>query len=310
MNKKLVEYFSKYNLNFSKNYAYGKIKDYEVNIFYSVMDNVSPVKIYFSFFATDNDKLDMKTDIINARIKNLQYHFDNFGALFGLNDITINGLIKKLDDIIDTLTNIISKHNGKNSLYCPLCGEELNEDCKVYKVNDCKFNLHYNCGHEVAEAFEEEYKEFKQLPNNYMKGFLGALIGAAVGVISYIIIFLVGFISSISSFISILLGSFLYKKFGGKPNYMMIIITSILTIATLILTVYGLYNIAALGYVVESDPFTQMTAGEAFKYMMQNADFASEFRSNMLMTIFFTLLGAGYEIFVLVKGVYKKQQVK
>ncbi len=83
MNKKLVEYFKKYELTFEKNYAYGKIKDYEVNIFYNMMDNVSPVKIYFSFFATDNDKLDMKTDIIYSNIKNLQYQFDWFGALFG-----------------------------------------------------------------------------------------------------------------------------------------------------------------------------------------------------------------------------------
>ena len=37
MNKKLVEYFKKYDFTFSKNYAYGKIKDYEVNIFYQAL---------------------------------------------------------------------------------------------------------------------------------------------------------------------------------------------------------------------------------------------------------------------------------
>ena len=310
MNKKLVEYFKKYELTFEKNYAYGKIKDYEVNIFYNMMDNVSPVKIYFSFFATDNDKLDMKTDIIYANIKNLQYQFDGFGALFGLNDITVNSLIKKLDGIIDTLVNIISKHNGKNSLYCPMCGEELSGETKVYKVNDCNFKLHNSCGSEIAEAFEEEYKEYKKMPNNYLKGFFGSLIGAIVGVVSYIIIFFIGFISSISSFVSILLGSFLYKKFGGKPNYMMIIMTSVLTIASLVLTVYLLYSFAALGFINEDDPQTQLSAAQAFKQMMQNADFATEFRSNMLMTIFFTLLGAGYEVYVLYKGVYKKQKVR
>lgn len=310
MNKKLVEYFKKYDFTFSKNYAYGKIKDYEVNVFYQALDNVAPVKIYVSFYASENEKNQMISDLNEQKIKFLQYSFDGIGALFGLNDITLNGLLKKLDNIIETIFDIIIKNNGKNSLYCPMCGEEFDDESKVYKVNDCNFKLHKKCGSEIAEAFEEEYKEYKELPNNYGKGFLGALIGAVVGVVSYVIIFFVGFISSISSFISILLGSFLYKKFGGKPNYMMIIMTSVLTVASLILTVYLLYNVAALGLVITEDPNTQMTAGEAFKYMMQNADFAAEYRSNMGMTILFTLIGAGYETYALYKGVFKKRQVK
>ena len=71
-----------------------------------------------------------------------------------------------------------------------------------------------------------------------------------------------------------------------------------------------MYSFAALGFIIEDDPQTQLSAAQAFKQMMQNADFATEFRSNMLMTIFFTLLGAGYEVYVLYKGVYTKQKVR
>ena len=161
-------------------------------------------------------------------------------------------------------------------------------------------------------AFDEEYEEYKELPNNYGKGFLGALIGAAVGVGSYIIIFFLGFVSSISSFISVLLGSFLYKKFGGKPNFMMIVMTTVLTIASLLLTVYLIYCLAALGYCYELElvDVTNMSIFEAFKYAMEEVEFSKEFTSNMVMTLLFTLLGAGYETYSLYKGMYKKQQIK
>ena len=310
MNKKIAEYLSKYDLQIEKNYAYGNIKNYEVNIFYNAIDNVAPLKIYISFFATEEEKNKMFEQLQKEKIKFLQYQFDIFGLLIGLNDITVNSLLKKIDGILDKIFNIISENNGKNNSYCSLCGEEFSEDSKIYKVNDCKFKLHYHCGGEIKEAFEEEYQEYQELPNNYTKGFFGALLGTFIGVISYIVIFLLGFISSISSFISILLGSLFYKKFGGKPNYVMVIMTSVLTVSSLLLTVYFLYCVAALGMVYESDPQSQATLTEAFKIMMANSEFSKEFSSNMVMTIIFTLLGAGYEAFSLYKGVYKKQQIK
>ena len=312
MNKKLITYFSKYDLEFSKNYAYGKIKGYEVNIFYQALDNVSPVKMFISFYASENDKIQIGNEIANEKIKFLQYQLNGFGLLLGLNDYTVNGLVKKLDDILDKVFSIITNNNAKGVGYCPMCGEELDEASKVYRVNDCKFRLHLDCGKELSEAFDEEYEEYKELPNNYGKGFLGALIGAAVGVGSYIIIFFLGFVSSISSFISVLLGSFLYKKFGGKPNFMMIVMTTVLTIASLLLTVYLIYCLAALGYCYELNivDVTNMSIFEAFKYAMEEVEFSKEFTSNMSMTLLFTLLGAGYETYSLYKGMYKKQQIK
>lgn len=312
MNKKLVEYFKKYDLNFSKNYAYGNILGYEVNIFYQMLDNVSPVKMFISFYASENDKLQIKNELDNEKIKFLQYQLNGFGLLIGLNSYTLKGLINKMDDILERIFNIINRNNAKGIDYCPMCGEELDEASKVYKVNDCKFKLHMDCGKELSVAFEEEYEEYKDAPNNYAKGFFGALIGAIVGVVSYVIIFFLGFVSSVSSFISVLLGSFLYKKFGGKPNFMMIVMTTILTIASLLLTVYLIYCVAAYGYLSQLDivDVTEISIFEAFKYAMEEVEFSKEFTSNMIMTLLFTLLGAGYETYALYKGIFKKQQIK
>ncbi len=312
MNKKLMEYFKKYDLTFSKNYAYGNIKGYEVNIFYNALENTAPVKIFVSFYASQDDKIQIKNELAKERIKFFQFRVEEFGLLIGLNGFTVGSLIKQMDNILERVFNIITKNNTKGMEYCPMCGEELTETSKIYKVNDCKFKLHLECGEKLSIAFEEEYEEYKEIPNNYLKGFFGALIGAVVGVISYVIIFFLGFISAISSFISIILGSLLYKKFGGKPNFMMVIMTSVLTIISLLLTVYLIYCVAAYGYCHQYNlaDITKISMFEAFTYAMKETEFSKEFTSNMIMTLVFTILGAGYETYGLYKGIYKKQQIK
>lgn len=308
MNKKLQEFCVNHGLEVKGNEAYGVYKNYEINLIYNVMSNSAPVAFYISFYASENDKLNMLQSLKNEKIKFLQYQADGFGMLFGLNDFTVGGLIKKLEGILNRIIAIIEQNSGKPSEYCPMCGEEHTEESKVYKVNDCHFKLHANCVKELNNAIEEENAEFEEAPNNYVKGFVGALIGAVVGVISYIVFFFLNFISALSPFISIILGAKLYQKFGGKPNKVMIIMISLLTIASLLLTAYALHAMAAVGFAYEAG--LQMSGVEAMEYMMQDAEFAAAFRSNMIMTVIFTLLGAGYEIFVLAKGIKRTQKVK
>lgn len=308
MNKKIEQYFSQKGFNLNKNYGYGQINGYEVNLLYNSMNNVAPVSFIVSFFALENDKMRIIEELNNANIKFLQYQSNELGMIFGINDFTVGALIKKLDSILDTIFTILKNNNALPQQYCPICGKELLEDFKLYRVNDCNYTLHNECANEIKDSFEEENQEYVQMPNNYLKGFFGALIGAGVGAISFIIIFFLGFISSISSFISVFLGSFLYKKFGGKPNYIMVIMTSVLTIVILLLTVYLLYGLAAVGYSYEEG--LTLSMGEAFKHMMNNSDFASEFTTNIIMTLLFAIIGAGYEVYGLIKGLHKKQTIK
>ena len=116
MNKKLVEYFKKYDFTFSKNYAYGKIKDYEVNIFYQALDNVAPVKIYVSFYASENDKNQMIADLNEQKINSKQAKI-LLQKLFEVKK-TISELInelgfKQIDDEI-IIGNIIEQYINKN----------------------------------------------------------------------------------------------------------------------------------------------------------------------------------------------------
>ena len=81
-------------------------------------------------------------------------------------------------------------------------------------------------------------KNFEETPNNYGKGVLGLLLGALIGAVSYVILFMLGFISAISAFLSIMLGSLFYKKFGGKPNKVMVVMAALISVASLLLEQY------------------------------------------------------------------------
>lgn len=308
MNKKLQAFCENHGLIVKGNSAYGVYKNYEINLVYNVMNNTAPVAFLISFYASENDKLNIIQSLKNEKIKYLQFQADGFGMLFGLNDFTLGALLKKFDAILNKIIQIIELNNGKGYEYCPMCGEEHTMESKVYKINDAQYKLHIHCVNELNEAIEAENEEFNEIPNNYVKGFVGAAIGALVGVISYIIFFFLNFISALSPFISILLGAKLYQKFGGKPNKVMVLMVSLLTVASLLLTAYALHALAAVGLAFEAG--LEMSGAEAMKYMMQDAEFAAAFRANMIMTVLFTLLGAGYEVFLLAKSIKRTPKVK
>ncbi len=308
MNKKLEEYCLKNGLEVKGNYAYGNMKGYEFNFFYNAMSSNAPVSFYISFY-TDNNKIKILEEIKSLKIRYLIYKMDNFGIMFGLNDFTAGALMKKLDGIIDNIVTVLNDHNVKKEEYCPMCGEEHDETSKVGKLNDCNFKLHSRCIEELNIAIEEENQEFEEMPNNYLQGFFGALIGAAAGIVSFVILYFLGFISAISAFLSIWLGSLLYTKFGGKQNIVMVIMTSVLTIISLLLTVWLMYMLAAVGLVIV-DSGMPISGMEAFKIMMTDSSFSAAFTSDMIMTIIFTLLGAGYEFFGMLKKVKRTSKVK
>lgn len=175
MNKKIEQYFSQKDFKLEKNYGYGQINGYEVNLFYNAMDSVAPVKFIISFYALENDKINIIEEINNANIKFLQYQSTELGMIFGINDFTIGALIKKFDNILDTIFNILKNNNALPQKYCPLCGKELVDNFKLFKVNNCNYNLHCECANEIKDSFEEEHQEYVEMPNNYFKGFCGCI---------------------------------------------------------------------------------------------------------------------------------------
>lgn len=307
MNKKLEQYCNNNNLQIDGNIGYGTYNGYEMNIAYHALDNVTPIHIHISFYANIQNKRAIYQRIVEQKIKYLKAELDEFGVAIGLNGFTLNSILNNLNNTLYLITDIIKENDGKNAEYCPVCGKEFGEEAKVYDVKGIKVKLDPECVTSINEAIEVGNKNFEEAPNNYAKGLVGLLLGALIGVASFVVLFMLGFISAISAFLSIMLGSLFYKKFGGKPNMVMVLMATGITVVALVLTVFMIY-LSSASLLASAYGFSS-TGMEAFSDMMTVSEFSTEFTYNLIMTIVFTALGAGYEVYSLAKSVKRVKKI-
>lgn len=306
MNKKFTEFFNAYGMTITGNNAYGVVKGYETNAIVAMMDNVTPLRLHISFYATDEQKRAIEAAIRNAQIKYLNFRFTPYGILIGLNDITVKKLITRLPQLLDTFYGILAENGGLGSEYCPVCGNVLEPFAEQKRnIEGFTITLDGNCVENINAVISAENKDFNEAPNNYLKGFLGALIGGLAGAAVSVAFYMAGFVSSISAIISVMLGAFLYQKFHGKPNKMMIVIVSVTTIVCMIASILGIYIVAA-GLAADQEGI-EMNAFDAFAKCMQNGEFAGWFYGDLALSLVFSAIGVGLEIFTL-KNKIKRQQ--
>lgn len=308
MNKKLNIFFTNLGLNVTGNSAYGNLKGFEVSVNVSMLDQVSPVKIYVNLFADEDTKLTIVNRIKALNYKNFTVNMDTYGIILGFNDpLTVGKLLNRMPDMLDKIFEVLTTYSAKGSGYCPICGEELKEDSKKIKNGWVLVTIDNECITKLNNIIEIENKEFNDMPNNYFKGAMGACLGAVVGIVAYVILFFIGFITSLTSFIAIILGSYLYKKFGGKQNFVMIIILSVISILSMVLAVFGIYVLAAQNLA----PLFEFssTGIKAFTDMMTIKEFNLEFITNLGLTLFYTLLGVVFEIYKLSKSVKRQGKI-
>lgn len=293
MNKHLKNYFESKGLIVEGDRAYGIFDDYEVNAFLDPFVNVDPLKIQISCFLSSDDKLKAIQEINNEGIKKLNVVGNRYGILLGLNDITIKKLATRMDGILEKVFRALKYNGAFGSDYCPICASKFDEETKrLCSVNGFKISIDLDCVSEINNQIKTENEEFEKAPNNFVKGFVGALIGALAGAVIAVILYLLGYVSALSGFVATILGAYLYKKLGGKPNKIMIITVVATSFVVLILTTVFVYAY----YAVALEYGGLATA-------LQNAEFKSSFTHDIVMTILFTVIGSVYEIIALIKSI-------
>ena len=304
MNKKLKNYFEGLGLVVAGNNAYGTLNGYEVSANVVMLDTVAPVKMHVNLYATNEVKEKMVKEIRSFGFKTFVIEADAFGILLGFNDVlTVGRLLVRMPDMISKIFTVFRNNEALGSGYCPICGEVLKEESKKYTIGWSIITMDNDCVKGINEEIASENEEFKYVPNNYLKGTCGALLGALVGVVVFVILFYIGYVTSLTAFISILLGSYLYKKLDGKPNGVMVAIVSTISIASMLLAVFGIYVLAAQAL---APSYGYLPALESFTKMMRVAEFKQEFLSNLFMTLLFTVIGSVYEIVRLSKTVKRQ----
>ncbi len=311
MNKKYAAFFTEKGLNVEGNRAYGKLNGYETNVIYNALDSVSPLILSISCYTTDEQKRTVEAEIRNAKLKFCRTAFTRYGLSVGLNGMTAASLLKRLPELFEFFYKTLENNGALNAEYCPVCGNKLAEDSyKTCTVDGgVTVTIDNDCIENINSVIDAENQDFSQAPNNYLRGFLGALIGGIVGGLVAGALYAAGYIASISAFIALMLGTFLYGKFGGKKNKMMVVIVSLTTVVCMLLSVFIIYLIATAVAINEYDLYTD--AFSALFYLLKtDPEVSRAFWLDMVLSLVFTVVGIGYEIFILLRSVKRPTHIK
>ena len=267
--------------------------------------------MHFSCYTTDEQKRTVEEAFRAAATKYTKYSFTSYGLLLGLNDFTIKRLAGRMGQIFEFAVQTLKNCGALGSGYCPVCGKGFEEgENRKYAIDGAQITVHTACIGDINRLIEAENADFINAPNNYLKGFAGALIGAVVGAALCILIYMGGYLSTISAFISIAIGWFLYRKFGGKQNWVMVVMISVLTLIAMIAALYGA-AIIQVGNAYIDAGYREVNYIEAFSYeMTYNDELREAFYSDLTWLIVFTVLGAAFMIFTIIKSIKRPTTIK
>jgi len=303
---KYQDFLSSLGLKVNGNDATGYISDYPV-IAKIIPTSQYPMIIEFVTYLSDEEKESI-INSLKSNYKNLQADSTLFGIVVGITGISYKKLFDNVNNVIISITQELSNHNALNKDYCPLCGEELLDEGTSCVVDNYTYIIHSHCKEELKLSVNEANQAYIEAPNNILKGLLGALVGAVAAVVVFEILYWLGFFSALSSFVGIALGTFLYKKFGGKPTILMVVLVSLITITFVIGDLVFIY-VRAANELVKSTELSDLyiniksTGFQCFLDCMKVKEFSRSFISDLIMNILFCFIGAIYEIITMVKAV-------
>lgn len=315
MHKAIMKALEPYSFEFQLREAYGFIDGFEVN-YYMEVYYTNNIHCQFSFYTTREKKLELLNNLRKLGLNKVEYKDNGYGIEYIIK--SMSGLFnqKTTDTIMqinEAIVNSLKEMHALGKDYSPLSGIEFDVDNgRIVKIPYLNFNIKLlnEEADQINKTIEVANEEFKAAPNNYVKGFLGVLLATIIGLAMMAIFTLAfGIISAWAPIVATLLGSYFYKKFGGKPTWVMIVMIVVVNLVAMMGFMYILYNLSALGFAVEAN-YNPTSYGDALKYCMNNVEgFKASFTKDMLITGLFCIIGFAVNIYGLIKSVKRVKDV-
>lgn len=310
MNKHINEFVTNLNLvETSKAHYSGVYNQYQYGFSYTTIGISSLNITFFANFGSKKNEIVSWLECEKKLLKFTSYQIDDYYLSIDFNVmLTIGKTLVNVTQASRMLADKFAELEIPNKNYCPVCGQELDNTDKAI-FNGYEFNVDLGCRNTIAQKNAQAEMEFNNAPNNYLKGALGASLFALIGVAVWIILGVAtqrifGYIAILVSF----LAGFGYNKFGGKNNFMKIVIPSLITIVLLIVSLFVIY------YVILSNTCKEIgytgSVMELLGFMLETDE---EFKGGIISDVFITVLFAGIGILgsysYLKKGMHKKNNI-
>ena len=307
MNKHIMNVLSKYNFTYEKNYGYGYIDGFEVNVL-DIVGDTGPMFL-FSTFLNQTQKNEFVLRVNNLKIRMVNANYFEYGVMVKIGAMTGKSFEPKFEETMPKVINILNELGAPKADICPQSGVSLETvENRVVNINGFKIKLASSAIESINSSITKENEEHELAPNNYLKGLFGIVIGGIAGVVLTIILWYLGFVTTFAPLLSIFLGIFLYKKFGGKKNWVMIAMSFIITLGFILCAFVFVYALTAQIAAAESG-YTYTLFG-ALKYALNNSEeFSRIFYTDLALNGFFVLLAEGFSIYKLIQEIKRPKQI-
>ena len=299
MNKKLAAALQQYGFTVTGNTAYGIVQGYEISMYAPNPMEQSIYDFHVSFYAPKDKKDAIVTELSRLGLK-LAAESTLYGIRISYSTLMTGTLLKNLPALFERLPELLRQYEVPGAECCPCCGKPLDGTQKQRcTINKFSVTLHSDCVSSINQQIEEENRAFANAPNNYIQGICGALIGGVVGAACTIALYYIGFVSSLSAPDRF--------KHGGKPNAMMIVIVSVVSLILIGAAFFVSYLIAAGAAAAEVG--LHMSALDALLICLDDSEFASAFYSDLIMLFVFTIVGIALVIASLIKQIKRPKNI-
>lgn len=307
MNKHIMNVLSKYNFTYEKNYGYGYIDGFEVNVL-DIVGDTGPMFL-FSTFLNQTQKNEFVLRVNNLKIRMVNANYFEYGVMVKIGAMTGKSFEPKFEETMPKVINILNELGAPKADICPQSGVSLETvENRVVNINGFMIKLASSAIESINSSITKENEEHELAPNNYLKGLFGIVIGGIAGVVLTIILWYLGFVTTFAPLLSIFLGIFLYKKFGGKKNWVMIAMSFIITLGFILCAFVFVYALTAQIAAAESG-YTYTLFG-ALKYALNNSEeFSRIFYTDLALNGFFVLLAEGFSIYKLIQEIKRPKQI-
>lgn len=303
MNKHIINALNNYTFIYKGNCGYGHINGYEVNVSNNPLD-MGPI-FMFSTFLSPSKKDEFISKMDAKKISMVYSQSFEFGVSVMIGAMTAKSFEQKCAEVMPIILEVLESLEAPKSEICPKSGEKIDElYCRTVILPGSKIKIRLS--NNAITAINNDIKNTNNGPNNYLKGFLGILIGVLVGSALMVGLYLLSFLTALATLASIYFGIFLYKKFGGKQGYAMIVMSLITTLLFVFSTIVVVYTVAANNAVAENNlPYKGF---EALVYYIDNSvNFKRRFYSDILLNGGFIILEETF-LFIQLFVASKKQK--
>lgn len=208
-------------------------------------------------------------------------------------------------EIIMNIINEILNFSNTNSFVscCEICGES--NVMAPLIVNGVIKSCCINCRLDVKNSIAMNQQAQREKKSNIIGGIVGSLIGALIGAVVWIIIYQLGYIAAVGGLAIAVCSIKGYELFGGKLNLTGIIITSIITIASVYLAQHISLGIDIYNAYKELD-ITIFDAIRSVPEFLTEESIVRPFLTDLIVGYILTLIGSvSYIIRVYKQSNYK-----